>query len=107
MRQKIPLFALLRQTTLTFLLLSASAFAEEDTRWLVTPNVNDIVDWNIQPNSTALAKAMNDAAEHVQQFQAPGTIEAWTYRRPQVESALRRSLGLEQLPERTPLRASR
>jgi hypothetical protein len=74
---------------------------EEDPRWQVTPNVNDIVDWNVQPNSTALAKAMNDAAEYVQWFKVPGGIEEWEYRRPQVESALRRAIGLERLPEAT------
>ena len=97
------LLGLIWLVLLSSLLLCVSAHAEEDSRWQVTPNVNDIVDWNIQPDSTALAKAMNDAAEHVQRFQPPGTVEEWEYRRPQVEAALRRAIGLEQLPERTPL----
>jgi len=92
-------------SVLITILLSSVVEAEEDPRWLVTPNINDIVDWNIQPNSTALAKAMNDAAEYVQRFQVPGSVEEWRYRRPQVERAFKKAIGLDPLPERTTLNA--
>jgi hypothetical protein len=36
---------------------------QENPQWQVTPNVNDLDDFNVQPNSPALAKALRDAAE--------------------------------------------
>ncbi|HUG81799.1 MAG TPA: acetylxylan esterase [Bryobacterales bacterium] len=77
--------------------------AQDDPRWAVVPNINDLDDWNVQPNSPALAKAMGDAAEYVLRWKAPGSAEDWRVRRPQVERGLRKSLGLETPPPRTPL----
>ena len=92
---------------LTYLLLALLVTsvlpAQDDSRWDVVPNVNDLDDWNVQPNSPALAKAMGDAAEYVLRWKAPGTSEDWRVRRPQVERALKKALGLTILPERTPL----
>lgn len=41
---------------------SLTAYGQEDARWAVVPNINDLDDWNVQPNSPAIAKAMGDAA---------------------------------------------
>jgi cephalosporin-C deacetylase-like acetyl esterase len=87
---------------LLFLLVSPAA-AQQDSRWVVAPDINDLDDWNVQPNSPALAKALGDTAEYVLRWKVPRTAAEWSERRPQVESAVRKSLGLERLPERTPL----
>jgi cephalosporin-C deacetylase-like acetyl esterase len=78
---------------------------QEDLRWQVTPNVNDLDDFNVEPNSPALAKALGDAAEYVLRWRLPGSAEDWKLRRPQVHKALLRIIGLEPLPPRTPLNA--
>ena len=92
------------RTYLLLTLLVASALpAQDDSRWAVVPNINDLADWNVQPNSPALAKAMGDAAEYVLRWKAPGNAEDWRVRRPQVERALKKALGLTTLPERTSL----
>jgi len=75
----------------------------EDSRWLVTPDVNALEDYRVLPASTALVKALTDAAEYVQRWTLPRDANAWRERRPQVELALRKAIGFEKLPERTPL----
>ena len=85
------------------LLVTSVSPAQDDSRWDVVANINDLADWNIQPNSPALAKAMGDAAEYVLRWKAPGNAEDWRVRRPHVERALKKALGLTTLPERTPL----
>ncbi len=93
-----------RSLLLCVVLSFTPALGQDDPRWQVVPDVNDLDDWNIQPNSTALAKAMNDAAEFVQRFKVPGSAEGWKYRRPQVDAALRQAIGLAVFPPRTPLK---
>ncbi|MBS1827067.1 MAG: acetylxylan esterase [Acidobacteria bacterium] len=58
---------------------------------------------NIVPNSPALIKSLGDAAEFVLRWKPPASAQSWRERRPQVDLALRRSLGLHPLPPRTPL----
>jgi cephalosporin-C deacetylase-like acetyl esterase len=91
--------------TLLAILLIPPGAAQQDPRWVVAPNINDLDDWNVEPNSPALAKAMGDAAELVLRWKVPGSAADWQARRPHVDEALRKSLGLERLPERTPLQA--
>lgn len=88
---------------LATLLVTSVLRAQDDSRWAVVPNINDLADWSVQPNSPALAKAMGDAAEYVLRWKAPGNAEDWRVRRPHVERALKKALGLTTLPERTPL----
>src|SRR6266481_2418377 len=91
---------------LGILCIPTSAFgASEDSRWLVTPDVNALEDYRVLPASTALVKALTDAAEYVQRWTLPKDANAWRERRPQVELALRQAIGLERLPERTLLNA--
>ena len=95
-----------RSHCVSFMLALLSALtlaAQDDARWTVAPNINDLDDWNVQPNSPALAKAMGDAAEYVLRWKPPASAADWRARRPLVERALRKSLGLKTLPRRTPL----
>ena len=96
---------------LTLLLLgipcipTSASGASEDSRWLVTPDVNALEDYRVLPASTALVKALTDAAEYVQRWTLPKDANTWRERRPQIELALRKAIGLERLPQRTPLDA--
>jgi cephalosporin-C deacetylase-like acetyl esterase len=60
---------------------------------------------NIVPNAPALVKSLGDAAEYVLRWRVPADAAAWQRRRPEVERAFRKAIGLEVLPERSPLRA--
>ncbi|MCI0540357.1 MAG: acetylxylan esterase [Verrucomicrobiales bacterium] len=55
------------------------------------------------PNSPTLIKSLGDAAEYVLRWEPPVNAKAWRRRRPEVERAFRKAIGLEKLPERTPL----
>ncbi|MCW5979162.1 MAG: acetylxylan esterase [Bryobacteraceae bacterium] len=57
------------------------------------------------PNTPALIKSLSEAAEYVLRWKLPADAEAWRGRRPEAERAFRRAIGLERLPERTPLNA--
>ncbi len=83
----------------------AAGITEQDPSWLVVPNVNALDGSNVMPSSPALAKALTDAAEYVLRWGLPKDANGWSERRPRVETALRRAIGLETLPERTPLNA--
>ncbi len=74
-----------------------------DPRWIVTPNLNDLDGTNLPPASTALVKSLSDAAEYVTRWRPPADAAAWANRRPEVERAFRKAIGLEVLPDRTPL----
>jgi cephalosporin-C deacetylase-like acetyl esterase len=80
--------------------------AQDSSAWIVTPNVNDLDDFHVQPNSPALAKALGDAAEHVLRWQLATSAADWTVRRRELDRELRKAMGLEPPPERTPLRAA-
>lgn len=90
---------------LALLGMSVTGAAQQDPSWLVVPNVNALDGSNVMPSSPALAKALTDAAEYVLRWGLPKDANGWRERRPQVEAALRRAIGLEMLPERTPLDA--
>jgi len=57
----------------------------------------------VVPNSPVLVKSLGDAAEYVTRWQLPANEEGWARRRPEVERALRKAIGLEKMPDRTPL----
>src|SRR5437867_12329044 len=66
-----------------------------DSRWLVIPDINALEDYHVTPNSTALAKALTDAAEYVLRWQLPKDASSWWQRRSQLDLALRKAIGLE------------
>ena len=84
---------------------STEAGARTDLRWVVVPELNALDGYNVIPNSTALAKALGDAAEYVLRRRLPQDGRTWREQRPQLEQAFRHAVGLETLPERTPLNA--
>jgi len=88
-----------------FLIVAPEANAQQESPWDVAPNVNDLDDFNVTPNSPALSKALTDAAEYVIRWQLPADKQGWRDRRPTVDAAFRKALGLEKLPARTPLNA--
>lgn len=74
-------------------------------RWQVVEEINSLDDFNVMPNSTALAKVITDAAMYTQRWNLPKDAQAWSIRRDYVEKILLEKLGLDPLPERTPLDA--
>ncbi|MBN2288199.1 MAG: acetylxylan esterase, partial [Candidatus Glassbacteria bacterium] len=89
---------------LGILLTAVSAgFAGQDERWVVAPEVNALDDFNVMPNSTALAKLMTEAAEYAQRWRLPVDAADWWQRRDRLERVVLRGLGLDPLPERTPM----
>lgn len=60
---------------------------------------------NTMPNAPALIKSLGDAAEYVLRWKPPADAATWQRRRPEVERAFRKAIGLEVLPERSPLNA--
>ena len=87
------------------LLIVSSALARDDQRWVVAPEINALDDFNVMPNSTALAKLMTEAAEYAQRWRLPADAAAWRDRRDYLEQVVLKGLGLDPLPERTPLNA--
>lgn len=73
--------------------------------WAVRPADGIISRLSVLPDSTALIKSLGDAAELLLQWKPPADADTWKRRRPEVERAFRASLGLDPLPERTPLAA--
>ena len=88
---------------LSILLVATPLVAQDDPGWVVVPNTHILDDYHVAPDSPALAKSIHDAAEYVGRFQLPADAEGWWRRRPEVERALRRAIGLEHLPERSAL----
>ena len=82
-----------------------SVQAQNDPRWTVIQNLNALDTNNVTPPSLALGKTLHDAAEYVLRWQLPQDAKAWKLRRPEVERAFRKAIGLETSPERTPLNA--
>ena len=99
----LPFFCLMVMLLFGLLCFTGARVRADDSRWLVTPDVNAIEDYRVLPASTALVKALTDAAEYVQRWSLPRDANTWRERRPQVERALLKAIGLEKLPERTPL----
>jgi len=78
---------------------------QQDVRWSVAPDGEALDISSVVPNSPALVKSLGDAAEYVLRWNPPGDAEGWGNRRPEVELAFRKAIGLDKLPERTPLNA--
>jgi cephalosporin-C deacetylase-like acetyl esterase len=76
-----------------------------EDEWVVESRARLLDRSNVLPNSPALVKSLGDAAEYVLRWKLPADAGTWTRRRPEVEHAFRKSIGLEILPERTPLNA--
>ena len=72
-------------------------------KWEVTPNVNALDDYMVMPNSTGLARLMTHAAEYNMRWQLPRNIDEWQTRHKVVHETLLKEIGLDPLPERTPL----
>lgn len=73
--------------------------------WDITPTAPLVDVPNAMPDLPVLIKSLGDTAEFVTRWKAPVDAESWKQRRPVVERAFRRAIGLEKLPERTPLNA--
>lgn len=89
--------------------LAANAAAQAPTNstenWNVFPS-GLLVDQNsLLPNSPVLIKSLGDAAEYVLRWKPPADAANWNQRRPEIQRAFRKAVGLEQLPPRTPLYA--
>ncbi len=84
-------------------LLEIRTDGAESRRWKVLPDTYASDTHNVMPNSIALSKALVDAAEHVLRWQLPRDANEWAPRRSGVELALRKAMGLQHLPERSPL----
>lgn len=78
--------------------------APSNEGWTVEPRGMVWDQPNALPNAPALIKSLGDAAEYVLRWKLPSDGEQWRRRRPEVERAFRRAIGLERLPERSPLR---
>lgn len=77
----------------------------QDATWSVIAGGQVWDQDNVEPNAPALIKSLGDAAEYVLRWKLPGDNTAWQRRRPEVERAFRKAIGLEVLPERSPLHA--
>ena len=83
--------------------LALGQAATSTGEWTVAPSGPVWDQPNTLPNSPALIKSLGDAAEYVLRWKLPVDAEAWRLRRPEVERAFRKAIGLERLPERSPL----
>jgi cephalosporin-C deacetylase-like acetyl esterase len=79
--------------------------APRDDAWAVSVDGRVWDQANTMPNAPTLVKSLGDAAEYVLRWKVPGDKAAWQRRRPEVERAFRKAIGLEVLPERSPLHA--
>ncbi|MBL9127755.1 MAG: acetylxylan esterase [Verrucomicrobiales bacterium] len=59
----------------------------------------------VQPNAPALLHAITEAVDLTTARKPPADAAAWNARRPTVETAFRKALGLDPLPPRSPLGA--
>lgn len=74
-----------------------------DRAWSIMPDGQVWDQDNVEPNAPALIKSLGDAAEFVLRWKVPGDLKTWRRRRPEVERAFRKAIGLDVLPERCPL----
>jgi cephalosporin-C deacetylase-like acetyl esterase len=86
-----------------FGLVALAQPAPADDEWTVAPGGRTLVLGSVEPNSLALVKSLGDAAEYVLRWKPPADAASWGRRRPEVERAFRQALGLDRLPERSPL----
>jgi dienelactone hydrolase len=84
------------------ILTAAICHAQVDPRYVVIPDPDTLGD-GVLPSSYALAKSLGDSAEFVLRWQVPRDAAAWRTMRPEIDRAFRQALGLQMLPDRTPL----
>ena len=85
---------------------SRAQSSDPASRWQVFPVSPLLLDRSgLQPDSMALTQAINSASERLARFQPATSAQAWHARRPEVEAAFLRCLGLAKMPERSPLNA--
>src|ERR1039458_6162700 len=87
------------------LVLPATAQQQPDDRWNVIPHDRIVESGNVLPDAPALIKSLGDAAEFLTRWTPPANAAEWHRRRPEKEAAFRQAIGLETLPERSPLHA--
>jgi dienelactone hydrolase len=83
-------------------LTAATCHAQVDAEWVVIPHPDTLAD-SVLPSSYALAKSLGDSAEFVLRWQVPTDAARWRAIRPEIDHAFRQALGLQKLPDRTPL----
>ncbi len=76
-----------------------------EDQWVVTPDSSLLDLAGLLPNSHALVKSLGDAAEYLHRWRPPESRADWQKRRREVETAFVRAIGLERMPERTPLKS--
>jgi cephalosporin-C deacetylase-like acetyl esterase len=87
-------------------LLTSTAFllpAQSTDPWAVAPHTAPPEWMSTVPGSPTLIKSLSDSAEYVLRWKLPPDAETWRVRRPDVDRAFRKAIGLDPLPERTPL----
>ncbi len=94
---------ILKLLLLTLLTVSTALPAADTGRWVVAPWINGLDDYNVTPNSPALAKSLTDASQYVMRWTPPANPRQWRQRKPVVRKQFLAALGLGELPERTPL----
>ena len=88
---------------LAFIVRAGELTSEQ--RWSVAPVANSYERTQVVPNSPALIKSLGDAAEYLARFQPPADARTAASRREALRHALHVTMGLDPLPERTPLNA--
>jgi cephalosporin-C deacetylase-like acetyl esterase len=102
----VPRVAPVLSVLLFCLVFAASAPAQTaPDAWNVAPAPTLVDRVNVLPNAPALIHSLGLAANLAQRHSAPSDLREWENRRPAVEAAFRQALGLQRLPERSPLQA--
>ncbi len=74
-------------------------------KWVVAPDGVLLDTTGMLPNSHVMVKSLGDTAQYLTRWGPPESRAAWQKRRAKVERGFLRAIGLERLPERTPLNA--
>lgn len=90
---------------LVWFALRACALAQSSNVWDLQPPVFVTERPLSLPQSPVLLKSIIDATEQLSKWTPPTSADTWQHRRSQVKSQFQRTLGLDPLPERTPLHA--
>jgi cephalosporin-C deacetylase-like acetyl esterase len=87
------------------LVFPATAQQQPDDRWNVIAHDRIVESGNVLPDAPVLIKSLGDAAEFLTRWTPPASAAEWRCRRPAKEAGFREAIGLETLPERSPLHA--
>ena len=87
------------------LVFPATAQQQPDDRWNVIAHDRIVESGNVLPDAPVLIKSLGDAAEFLTRWTPPASAAEWRRRRPEKEAGFRQAIGLETLPERSPLHA--